>query len=72
VDFVFRIGNSEQSALTQEVGGALLESIIAYDKKSYTEAADLLNSVKYKIVKVGGSNAQVSKIRWGLSNIIFN
>lgn len=53
------MGKGDQSALTREVGEAMLGAIIAYDKKEYTEAADLLNSVKYKIVKIGGSNAQV-------------
>ena len=58
--YLYSNGKGEQQIISRAVGEALLDAIMAYDKKNYTQATDLLNSIKYKIIKVGGSNAQVS------------
>jgi len=38
---------------------AICEAFVAYDDGNYGNAVDLLYPVRYKVWKIGGSNAQV-------------
>lgn len=40
----------------------LMEALVAYDGGEYAKAVDLLLPVRYKIVTIGGSNAQVGHL----------
>jgi tetratricopeptide (TPR) repeat protein len=51
-------GTGDQQLIAAEVGETLMEAMVAFDKKDYATATDLLAYVKYKIVKIGGSDAQ--------------
>ena len=48
-----------QSDLGREVGVTLCEAFIAADNGDFAKAVDLLQPIRYKIVNIGGSNAQV-------------
>ena len=45
--------------MTQRVGLSLCEAFVAYDDGDYAKAVDLLTPLKYDILSIGGSNAQV-------------
>ncbi len=38
----------------------MCEAFIAYDDGDFAKATDLLYPIRYKVVTIGGSNAQVS------------
>jgi len=54
------IKNAEgnQRDICQEVGEEIFKSFIAYNEGNYALATDILVPLRYKIVKIGGSNAQ--------------
>ena len=45
--------------ITKEIGLSICEAFVAYDNEDYAKAVDILNPMRYKIWKIGGSNAQV-------------
>jgi len=51
-------GSGDQQEIAKEVGQTLMEAMVVFDSKNYTLATELLVSIKYKIVKIGGSDAQ--------------
>ncbi|XP_031563215.1 tetratricopeptide repeat protein 38-like isoform X1 [Actinia tenebrosa] len=53
-----RNGSGTNCEVTREVGLALCEAFQLVDQKKYDQAVNLLKPVRYKIVKIGGSNAQ--------------
>ncbi|KAK2158222.1 hypothetical protein LSH36_174g01076 [Paralvinella palmiformis] len=44
--------------ITKDVGIRMCEALVAYDDDRYADAVDVLHPVRYKLVKIGGSNAQ--------------
>ena len=53
--------NDEQdlmSSLTEKCGTAIYNSIISFDKGEYERVVELLNPIRYQLVRIGGSNAQ--------------
>ncbi|XP_035670026.1 tetratricopeptide repeat protein 38-like [Branchiostoma floridae] len=58
------IFNSEhqgtQSDVAKNVGVAMCEAFLAYDEGDFARAVDLLAPLRYQVVTIGGSNAQVS------------
>ena len=51
--------------ITKDVGIRMCEALVAYDDDRYADAVDVLHPVRYKLVKIGGSNAQVCIILLG-------
>uniref|UniRef100_A0A2C9JUD5 Tetratricopeptide repeat protein 38 n=2 Tax=Biomphalaria glabrata TaxID=6526 RepID=A0A2C9JUD5_BIOGL len=44
--------------ITAEVGSQLFQAFIAYNDEDYSKVVDLINPVRSKIIKIGGSHAQ--------------
>ena len=44
----------------KEVGLPICDAFIAFNDGNFAKAVDLLYPIKYKVVRIGGSNAQVS------------
>ena len=59
VTWINRNSTGDQVDITREVGMAICEAFVAYDDGNYGNAVDLLYPVRYKVWKIGGSNAQV-------------
>ena len=55
----YRNGKGYNCDVTTEVGLALCESLVAYDNGDYAKAVDLVSPVRYQVIKIGGSHAQV-------------
>lgn len=49
--------------ITRDVGATICEAFTAYSEGEFAKAVDLLNPVRYKVLRIGGSNAQVSVSR---------
>ena len=49
----------DNAKVIREVGIKLCEAIIAYNEEEYNKATDLLMSIRYDIIRIGGSHAQV-------------
>lgn len=45
--------------MSEEVGLPLYQGLLAYEEEDYAGAVNLLQPLKYKVAKIGGSNAQV-------------
>lgn len=56
---LYRNGKGDNCSITNEVGLALCEAFVAYDAGDYSKATNLVYPVRYKILTIGGSNAQV-------------
>ena len=46
--------------VSRDVGAAICEAFAAYNDGEFAKAVDLLNPVRFKVLRIGGSNAQVS------------
>ena len=55
----FREGRGTQHDIFKDVGQQLCEAFVAYNDGDFAKATDLLLPIRYKIVTIGGSNAQV-------------
>lgn len=55
----FSNGSGTNHTVTKEVGFSLCEAIIAYDEGRVEDCCDILYPLRYQIVQIGGSNAQV-------------
>lgn len=51
-------GKGDNCRITKEVGLAVCEALVAYDEGQFSKAVDLVNPVRYQVIKVGGSHAQ--------------
>ncbi|XP_043824617.1 tetratricopeptide repeat protein 38 isoform X2 [Dromiciops gliroides] len=51
-------GEKHQHQLAQEVGLPLCQALVEVDSGNHDRAVDLLLPIRYKIVEIGGSNAQ--------------
>ncbi|CAB4006579.1 Hypothetical predicted protein, partial [Paramuricea clavata] len=56
-DFIWE-RQGTNSDVTKEVGLKMCEAFEYFDKEDYAKSTELLAPLKYKFVKVGGSNAQ--------------
>uniref|UniRef100_T1IQF3 Innexin n=1 Tax=Strigamia maritima TaxID=126957 RepID=T1IQF3_STRMM len=50
--------SSDQSVLSRNLGLPICDAIVAFNSGDYDKVVDLLYPLKYKIVEIGGSNAQ--------------
>ena len=46
--------------VSKDVGATICEAFAAYSDGEFAKAVDLLNPVRFKVLRIGGSNAQVS------------
>lgn len=46
------------------VGQHICQAFVAYDDGDYAKAADLLYDIRYEVIKIGGSHAQVCRSTW--------
>lgn len=67
-----RTSDEETSTLTKDFGHDLMKGLIAYKEKRYDAAVELLHPIRYELVKCGGSNAQVCKIKYMIPGIMIN
>lgn len=51
-------GKGDNQIICKEVGVALCEAFVLYDQGKFDEALELLYPIRYKILRIGGSNAQ--------------
>ncbi|KAJ8322004.1 hypothetical protein KUTeg_000475, partial [Tegillarca granosa] len=51
-------GKGDNQIICKEVGVALCEAFVLYDQGKFDEALELLYPLRYKILRIGGSNAQ--------------
>lgn len=54
-----RTGSGVNHTITRDVGFSLCEAIVAYDEGRVEDCCDILYPLRYNIVQIGGSNAQV-------------
>jgi hypothetical protein len=52
-------GKGDNQRISKEVGVALCEALVAYDSGDFASAVSLVNPIRYKIITIGGSHAQV-------------
>ena len=45
--------------MTRDVGAQMMNAFVAYDEGHYADCVALMKPLKYDILKIGGSNAQV-------------
>jgi hypothetical protein len=55
----YRNGKGDNCRIAKEVGLAVCEALVAYDEGQFSKAVDLVNPVRYQVIKIGGSHAQV-------------
>ena len=55
----FRDEAGINQAVTRDVGATICEAFGAYSDGEFARAVDLLNPARYKVLRIGGSNAQV-------------
>ena len=53
------LSEKQRGGVFQEVGLPLCEAFVAAEEGNYAKAVDLLYPVRYKVVNIGGSHAQV-------------
>ncbi|KAE9553672.1 hypothetical protein FO519_003120 [Halicephalobus sp. NKZ332] len=53
-----RNGSGGNHRVTKDIGDQLSEGIIAFNKKKYEEAFDLIYPIRFEIIQIGGSHAQ--------------
>lgn len=56
-DFI-KNGEGDNCVISQNVGKKLCEAILAYQDENFDAAVDILMSIRYQIITIGGSNAQ--------------
>lgn len=55
----YSTGSGINHTITRDVGFSLCEAIVAYDEGRVEDCCDILYPLRYHIVQIGGSNAQV-------------
>ncbi|KAK2172387.1 hypothetical protein NP493_966g00006 [Ridgeia piscesae] len=50
--------NCDNSDISRDVGVTICEAFAAYSDGEFAKAVDLLNPIRYKVCRIGGSNAQ--------------
>ena len=60
----FREGEGTNWKVTRDVGAQMMNAFVAYDEGSYDNCVALMKPLKYDILKIGGSNAQVLNKWW--------
>ena len=55
-----REGQGHNKDVTADVGQALCQAFVAYDDGDFASAVELLLPIRYKVITIGGSHAQVS------------
>ena len=45
-----------------QVGGQMMNALVAYNDGQYDAVVDLMKPLRYDILRIGGSNAQVSHL----------
>lgn len=53
-------GDNHQHQLAQSVGVPMCQAMVEYNQCNYSQAVELLYPLRYRIVEIGGSDAQVS------------
>ena len=61
--FTCRSAEGGNRDITKEVGLPICEAFVAYNDGDYARAVDIMCPVRYKIIKIGGSHAQVGNRR---------
>ena len=54
-----REGQGTNWKVTRDVGAQMMNAFVAYDEGNYSNCVVLMKPLKYDILKIGGSNAQV-------------
>lgn len=52
-------GKGDNQKISKEVGVPLCEALVAYDAGDFAKAVSLVQPIRYKIITIGGSHAQV-------------
>ena len=55
-------GKGDNQRIAQEVGVPLCDALVAYDAGDFATAVSLVNPLRYKIINIGGSHAQVKQL----------
>lgn len=53
-------GDNQQHQVAGSVAIPMCQAMMAYDQGNYSQAVDLLYPLRYRVVDIGGSDAQVS------------
>ena len=56
---VFREGQGTNWKVTRDVGAQMMNAFVAYDEGNFENCVALMKPLKYDILNIGGSNAQV-------------
>ena len=57
--YVYREAEGNNHDVMRDVGQSICKAFIAYNDQDYATAVDLINPVRYDIITIGGSHAQV-------------
>ena len=60
--FFRETGKGDNQRIAQEVGVPLCDALVAYDAGDFATAVSLVNPLRYKIINIGGSHAQVKQL----------
>lgn len=52
-------GTWDNKSIAKEVGIPLCEGTLAFENGEYQRAVEILYPLRYNVIKIGGSNAQV-------------
>lgn len=70
--FDFRgTGKGDNQRISKEVGVPLCEALVAYDSGDFAKAVSLVNPIRYKILTIGGSHAQVKLEAFSVTLMIY-
>ncbi|KAH9512624.1 Tetratricopeptide repeat protein 38 [Bulinus truncatus] len=58
IELFIREGHGHNKEVTAEVAFQLFQAFIAYNDEDFSKAVDLVNPVRSKVIKIGGSHAQ--------------
>lgn len=53
-------GDNQQHQLAETVGIPMCQAMLEYNQGNYSQAVELLYPLRYRMVDIGGSDAQVS------------
>ena len=56
----YRCCKGDNRDVSKDVGVTICEAFAAYSDGEFGKGVDLFNPVRYKVERIGGSNAQVS------------
>ena len=61
-----RTAEGTNHEVMEEVGRPLFKAFVAYQDGDFAAAVDLLNPVRYRVITIGGSHAQVGSSQFAL------